>query len=186
MSASNYITSIPLFNGLQGKFYVVDGYKYHPCFPVAWAMNHVSFQHEDGGDISTGPMSCGGCAEYGCVRGVFVGYCANCLRMYQDASQWRGNHCFGSWPISEESDESFWSQYPYMQGVSQSDIGDMTFQEEGAHILEREALLYQLSSYHDNDATHIDVGESYDDSDDETVVPEYDNYDINDDDSIGF
>jgi hypothetical protein len=73
MSAAQFVESIAVFQGAQGKFYLVNGYKYHIRFPMDWAHNHKAFrlvgevEFNDG----SGPEHCGNCAAYGSIRGVF-------------------------------------------------------------------------------------------------------------------
>lgn len=126
MSAISYITSIPLFQGAQGKYYVVDGYKYHPCFPIEWAMNHLTFRVgknlED--EEESGPIACGNCASYGSIRGVFVGYCSNCLRAYEQSNIQRGVLIAPGIDVGQLENSTIWQQYPYMYGVKKSEIGD--------------------------------------------------------------
>ena len=130
MSAAQLIVSIPVYQGAQGKFYEFDGHKYHPRFPVDWAMNHRKFQ--DGADeIGTGPKECGNCALYGSIRGVFVGYCSNCLEYYTHVDDdYRGNNYAEGLPVYCLENETLWMQYPYMHGIKKSEIGD----EEGADL----------------------------------------------------
>ena len=131
MSSAYYITSIAIFNGAQGKFYVVDGYKYHTRFPIEWALDHKTFitgkrkQYKEG----TGPKECGNCRNYGCIRDVFVGYCGSCLDFYTKIQEPRGNP-MGGWDINDLCEESIWHLYPYMVGVKKSEIGDMEVIEE--------------------------------------------------------
>lgn len=64
------------------EYYTVNGHQ-HPDetsviyiggFPLEWATSHAP---------ETGPMSCLNCLDYGSLRGVFIGYCANCAsRVY--------------------------------------------------------------------------------------------------------
>jgi hypothetical protein len=61
--------------------YLYDYQWYHEKFPEAWAVNH-----EEG----TGPGQCGNCADYGSVKGVFIGYCANCALYIYEGVRGRG------------------------------------------------------------------------------------------------
>jgi hypothetical protein len=61
--------------------YLYDYYWYHENFPVEWAMCP-----KDG----TGPSQCGNCLDYGCINGVFIGYCANCAIYDYEGSRGRG------------------------------------------------------------------------------------------------
>ena len=191
MSSTNYINSIPVFQGAQGKFYVVDGYKYHVSFPIQWALSH------NNGD-SCGPISCGNCVAYGTIRGVFVGYCGTCLNNYKNyANIWRGN-CMGGLDVNVLSNQTIWNMYPYMSGVRKSQIGD----EPDAIIEDEEddeedfiqRLEHELSSmntahaenendnewnkpmpmyYNEEGGYYYEREINDDDSDSETVVLEY-------------
>jgi hypothetical protein len=46
---------------------------YHSNFPFDWLTDYIS---------ETGPEECLNCAAYGCYRGDFIGYCANCALQY--------------------------------------------------------------------------------------------------------
>jgi len=156
MSSTNYITSIPIFNGIQGKFYMIDGVKYHICFPIKWAIDHLREA-----DLQFGPIGCGNCAVYGSIRGVFVGYCSNCITR-------RGTNLFPAVVISHLENEHIWQQYPYMYGIDKSEIGD-------------EEINAGYDVYMQN---HVDTQTTIEyissDSDSDTVVPEYidEEYDI--------
>lgn len=164
MSSSNYITSIPIFNGAQGKFYMINGIKYHICFPVQWAMNHLVFQVGDYAHQS-GPIECRNCESYGCIRGVFVGYCSNCLNEYLSHSKRRGFNLFPGVIISHLDNERIWQQYPYMYGVDKSEIGDS----------EDTNSEYDVYEYMQNDVEYISSSSGTEDkeSDSDTVVPGY-------------
>ncbi len=130
MSAINYITSIPIFQGAQGKYYVINGVKYHMRFPLDWALNHEAHYVPDcDANIKTGPVDCGNCKAYGSIRGVFVGYCSNCLRQYIEyGNDWRG-HVSGL-SIESTAEKDIWDTYPYMTNIPKAEIGD----EEGADL----------------------------------------------------
>jgi len=112
----------------ENMYYVHNNVNYDIHFPLQWALDHQVFN-----DCSTGPEECGNCALYGSFRGVFVGYCCNCLRNYQEFGLTRGDYtiapgidinddCFGT--------NSLWQKYPYMNGLHWTQIGheDLTFQ----------------------------------------------------------
>ena len=61
--------------------YLYDYYWYHENFPKEWAMCP-----KDG----TGPSQCGNCLDYGCINGVFIGYCMNCAIYDYEGSRGRG------------------------------------------------------------------------------------------------
>lgn len=132
MSASNFKTSIPIFNGAQGEFYLMNGIKYHVNFPLAWALNHLKISC-DGAEDETGPHTCGNCNMYGSIRGVFVGYCGNCLLLYHNTDSWRGCLVEPGLPVEFLEDKDMWARFPYMSGVPKSAIGD----EEGADLTDQ-------------------------------------------------
>jgi hypothetical protein len=61
--------------------YLYDYYWYHENFPKEWAMCPKE---------GTGPSQCGNCLDYGCINGVFIGYCANCAIYDYEGSRGRG------------------------------------------------------------------------------------------------
>jgi hypothetical protein len=123
--AENCIGSVEIFQGKQSEFYIIDGYKYHICFPIGWATNHKKFGRYGG----SGPKDCKDCRKCGSLRGVFVGYCNHCIIRYRDFhGLWRGND-YGGIYLEVEDNTAMWSVYPYMFGISKSDIGDETIEE---------------------------------------------------------
>ena len=135
MSGPNYIASIAVYQGAQSKFYIVDGEKYHIRFPMEWAHNHFEFTI-DGYVMGTGPKECGNCKVHGGIRGVFVGYCANCLSYYSNhTSDPRGECVMDAISIELMSDEYMRRVYPYMYGTKKIDIGDdENYSEEEAEF----------------------------------------------------
>lgn len=160
MSSMNYVNSIPVFQGAQGKYYVIDGYKYHVSFPIQWALSH------NNGD-SCGPISCSNCAAYGTIRGVFVGYCGTCLNNYKNyANIWRGN-CMGGLDVNILSNQTIWNMYPYMSGVRKSQIGD----EHGAIIEDEEDDEEDFIQRLELDLSNINTADAYDDEDEGNTTP---------------
>jgi hypothetical protein len=135
MSANQYICAIPIFQGNQGKYYIVDGYKYDIHFPLAWALDHQShkpYYHSETNETYlnySGPKECKNCFCYGSINNVFVGYCSNCLRdVYNDK---RGDHSVAAGISANMICEPvLWEQYPYLNGVKISEIGDKIDDEE--------------------------------------------------------
>ena len=168
MSVANFVTNVPVFEGVQGRFYLVDGEKYSVYFPIAWAHEHITFYNEEEQELGTGPKKCGNCKKYGSIRGVFVGYCSNCLENYHDSGYWRGSLTAppgSSISMLEESD--MWSQYPYLSGVKKYSLGD---EEEGVEAEdEHEHHEEDVSTDVDEDDDSTDVDEEDDamDIDDE-------------------
>ena len=126
MCETNYVTSIPVFNGFQGKFYIVDRYKYHIRFPIEWALDHKVFQTGKRKEFieGTGPKECGNCRAYGSIRGVFVGYCGTCIDHYDRAGFSRGEGMGGFSIDMLSCDCQLWRSFPYMTGIKLSEIGD--------------------------------------------------------------
>lgn len=141
MSATNFVTNIPVFEGAQGKYYIVNDKKYSVYFPIAWAHEHITFQIGEYED-KTGPEECGNCDTHGSIRGVFVGYCGNCLRNYHESNHWRGCLVAPGLPLELLEDSDMWAQYPYMSGIPKSAIGD----EEGADLTDQGINLEQLDA----------------------------------------
>jgi hypothetical protein len=135
MSANQYICAVPIFQGNQGKYYIVDGYKYDIHFPLAWALdhhNHKPYYSEKKNKTyinGSGPKKCGNCSLYGSIHYVFIGYCSNCLRdVYHDK---RGDHSVApGMSIGMLSECTLWQQYPYLNGIKISEIGDKIAEEE--------------------------------------------------------
>jgi hypothetical protein len=129
MSANQYICTVPIFQGNQGKYYIIDGYKYDIHFPLAWALdhhNHKPYYSEKKNKTyinGSGPKKCGDCSLYGSINYVFIGYCSNCLHdVYHDK---RGDHSVApGMSIGMLSEYTLWQQYPYLNGVKISEIGD--------------------------------------------------------------
>lgn len=142
MSAANLITNIPVFEGAQGKYYIVNDKKYSVYFPIAWAHEHITFHDDVGGVETTGPNECGNCDAYGSIRGVFVGYCGNCLQLYHGSQYWRGCPVAPGLSVEMLEDSDMWAQYPYMSGIPKSAIGD----EEGADLTDQGINLEQLDA----------------------------------------
>jgi hypothetical protein len=129
MSVPQYINSVPIFQGAQGKFYLLDGQKYHIRFPIEWAHDHTTFITSPDCEEPSGP-ECRNCDVYGSIRGVFVGYCGNCLVNYASSGRSRGRLIAPGLPVDMLENKDLWTQYPYLYGVSKSEIGD----EENANV----------------------------------------------------
>jgi hypothetical protein len=76
---SSVLSCIPVIKCERGPFYLVDGFKYHLNFPLAWATNHLSWEKNT--NVISGPKFCENCKNTGCVQGVFVCYCLNCQQL---------------------------------------------------------------------------------------------------------
>ena len=142
MSANQYVNSICIFQGTQGKYYIVDGCKYDIHFPLAQALDHKTYP--DDPECGSGPKECYTCLTRGSVNGVFVGYCENCL--FHVYGQTEDN-------VSYESAEAMmWAQYPYMYGVGLHEIGDVEAASTQEAVIEQwfatESAMF--AEYYDN------------------------------------
>ena len=64
-----------------GDKYLYDYQWYHEKFPEDWAICPKE---------GTGPGQCENCTDYGCINGIFIGYCVNCALYDYDGSRGRG------------------------------------------------------------------------------------------------
>jgi len=110
---------LPLIQGQQGRYYMVDGFKYDEHFPQEWARDHKLYFFGEEFMYSSGPKGCGNCNTYGSINGVFVFYCANCFKNLYSGS--RGGFIYCS---DDTTEEELWREMPYMNGVKFSEIGD--------------------------------------------------------------
>lgn len=69
---------VPLY---CGNIYLYDNCWYHEKFPEEWAKNHAT---------TTGPIECLNCRDYGCINGIFIGYCVNCAIFAYEGERGRG------------------------------------------------------------------------------------------------
>jgi hypothetical protein len=107
-----------------------------------WAHNHKAFRLVGAVEFNdgSGPEHCGNCAAYGSIRGVFVGYCSNCLRNYIDTNEPRGRLVALGTSIDMVDNDTIWQEYPYMYGIPKSEIGD----EEGVEATDDGVSLEEL------------------------------------------
>jgi hypothetical protein len=78
MSSTN-LQCIPIITDHNKRFYLLDGFRYHLNFPLAWAMNHKNWEKNP--DVYSGPKMCSSCRTTGCLNDVFVCYCFNCQKL---------------------------------------------------------------------------------------------------------
>lgn len=140
---SAVVDTIVIYQGIQCKYYKINNIKYHIRFPMEWAHNHTSI-HDATIDeqIGTGPEECGNCNCYGSIRGIFVGYCSNCLRSYIEIGEPRGLLIAPGLPNYMLDNREIWSQYPYLYGVDKSEIGD----EENVVVPDEDVNLERYNS----------------------------------------
>ena len=165
MSAAQFVEAVAVFQGAQGKFYLVNDKKYHIRFPMDWAHNHMSFAI-NGYEDTSGPTECGNCNVHGSIRGVFVGYCSNCLRHYAESGELRGNLVAPGLSVNMLRNEDIWAQYPYMYGVKKSEIGDEEDAEVTDEGIDLERLAEAILAAEDDEEI---LDENFDNEDDETV-----------------
>ena len=116
---NNENLNIVMYQGAQGKYYVVDDFKYAAQFPIIWAIDHKKCKFMD---VGTGPKECSNCNAYGCINDVFVFYCKNCVtHVYNNEDYKKRNELSYKEMIY---DAELWEIAPYMHGISLSQIGD--------------------------------------------------------------
>ena len=103
--------------GQQGKYYIINGYKYDIHFPIEWAINDTLYE--------TGPQCCKNCHYFGSINLVFVGYCSNCgLHIHKQ------NRPFLHFDALSISIDELWQQLPYLHGIYFDEIGDDYYQQD--------------------------------------------------------
>ena len=124
-------------NERGGKYYCYDGIMYDIHFPLAWAIGNDFDNYRNDDYLALGPKHCGNCAFYGTIRGVFVGYCANCADLcYEFNTIFCGGgikHVPGEivYPTKAASSyEELVTHYPYMKGAIIEQIGIDNYQHE--------------------------------------------------------
>jgi hypothetical protein len=115
--------NITLYKGYFGKFYMVDGEKYHWTFPLEWALSHTSYSVY----IDSGPKACYGCRSQGRINDVFVGYCTFCFDDIYNGT--RGGRFNASSTVHDNIDK-LWEAFPYMYGYHNGFIGDYVRDQE--------------------------------------------------------
>jgi hypothetical protein len=156
--SAQIVDTVTVYQGAQCKYYIVNGKKYHLRFPMEWAHTHKTFIINGGEyEHKSGPEDCGNCDLYGSNRGVFVGYCGNCLHNYIETNEPRGRLVAPSLSVDMLENDDIWLQYPYMYNVPKSEIGD----EEGAEVTDDGINLERLA-----EAIRVsEVAEELDDED---------------------
>jgi hypothetical protein len=112
---------LPLIQGRQGRYYVVDGKKYDEHFPQEWALNHLPYEDDEWCPKISGPKHCGNCDSHGSINEVFIFYCVNCMNNLYTGDKKRGGFIYTSLDATEQE---LWTQFPYMNGVKFDEIGD--------------------------------------------------------------
>ena len=158
---------IEIFNGEQGKFYKMNDIKFHIRFPLDYALNLDPEQK------GCGPEKCGNCLFYGSIRGVFVGYCQNCISKFQNT---RGNSCRVNAGYKYLSQEEFEQCLPYMKDIKLEDIGDEKEEEQEEETEEQETEEQKYYAQHtlfddDDDWNSYDCDDYYEP--DEYGISEY-------------
>jgi hypothetical protein len=148
MFSAQYINSIHICKGNQGKFYVLDGIKYDINFPLVWALDHHNYEpyyDEETNETyinGSGPNECDNCNEegIGSMNGVFIGYCSSCLEHVYHGKRGDYSVCPGLSIAIWLSDSYLWKKYPYMTGVKFEEIGhNIEVDEERQKAEERKA-----------------------------------------------
>jgi hypothetical protein len=110
---------------------------YHRWFPNNWTLDH---------EPETGPADCFNCASYGCYKGEFIGYCANCAKYVYKGKRGRGfiDVCT---ELVDDDTKNWTSVFEtYLQGAEFARFSD------------------------DNEVVIIDSDNDFDEDDDESTV----------------
>ena len=94
--------------------YIYNNILYIYSFPKTWSQNHI---------LNTGPEYCTQCVSFGTVNGIFIGYCSDCARMYDNYERGLGF-------INNRGDEAIVDVdyllnsafFTYLKDVSPSDL----------------------------------------------------------------
>ena len=123
----SFESSVAMFQGKQGKYYMYNGYRYDIHFPLAWAL--------DSSIHNCGPEVCSNCDKYCYVNNVFVGYCWNCAAVFNDTrgcaafntAVYKSNGGLLSGELilfKDYSVKAINDLVPYMKGIKVEEIGD--------------------------------------------------------------
>ena len=110
------ISSLNIYQGDYGKYYILDGEKYDIHFPLFWALTHKLKNEKE--QIYSGPKDCNNCKKYGSVNNVFVKYCNQCCDLYDGERGINPENIF-----DEYASIDMWLDLPYMRGVYYNNIG---------------------------------------------------------------
>jgi hypothetical protein len=102
--------------------YLYDNFWYCKTFPLEWAQSHL-----DG----TGPNCCMNCADFGCVFGVFIGYCANCAIHDYEGVRGRGFMGDGEEYSGEDSLDYPSAFDTYLKDINVDDITPIPGSHDG-------------------------------------------------------
>lgn len=150
---TEYVEEEPItyFQGAQGKYYVVNGHKYHIKFPVQWAKNHILEECPEG--TFCGPERCMDC-DQGKLRGVFVKYCRYCQELFKGE---RGRPDDVEWDNFHPSVIQSWlDREPYLKGSKLEEIGDEP------PLVSRKLETFQDIQYQDDQDDQDDEGRLFD------------------------
>ena len=143
------IHRIPVYQGIRGKYYIIDGVKYDIHFPVQWTLTHKS---------GSGPVYCKNCKESGSIRGVHVFYCANCRNDIYHGK--RGKETiYDPKKLNQFQMEKFFS---YLKGVSIHLIGDEEVVIRGKHSEQYRYFIDIVNDELDDHRDDNDVIDMYD------------------------
>uniref|UniRef100_A0A6C0B6Y6 Uncharacterized protein n=1 Tax=viral metagenome TaxID=1070528 RepID=A0A6C0B6Y6_9ZZZZ len=108
---------------------------YHPNFPNEWIVSH---------EPETGPEQCENCAYFGCYRGQFIGYCANCAAYSYKGKRGRGFLGDAIELVNEET-----MQWASVYETYLSHVEFARFSDELPPFVENEE--YSQDNYNDDD-----------------------------------
>ena len=121
----NPVYNVEIYEGITTKYYVIDGIKFHINFPIQWALDPLTLEDEDDTYLyKTGPLDCLNCRINMTVRGIFIGYCSNCLYVCENAGINRGNNVYQGVLACLFDNDQMHERYPYMASCDINKISD--------------------------------------------------------------
>jgi len=92
-------------------------------FPLDWALDHLP---------ETGPIECANCLEFGCLRGVFIGYCANCADYLYNFTRGAGFIGDGTEYQSNNPENSAFETY--LKGIDMTTVSELDVVKSNSEI----------------------------------------------------
>ena len=121
----NPIHNINIYEGITTRYYVINNIKFHINFPIQWALDPLVLEDKCNTFLHTiGPFDCINCNCNMTVRGIFIGYCSNCLAVCEHAGINRGVCVYeGVYACMLDNDQMY-ERYPYMTYCNIETISD--------------------------------------------------------------
>lgn len=150
-----------------GNYYKYDDIYYDIAFPPFWTLTHMN---------GTGPNQCNSCKDDGCFRGVFIMYCVNCAKQYDNNDVGYGAISSGVELITGNVRKSAW--YTYLKDRNLNYIG--LPEEMNSEDFDKPGFIYKLVCKRDVNGNIIKLYPDFVSEEDDRVIDvnEHDNDDI--------